>query len=91
MPTGIQPPCTAWISLPRPGSPAQPYRYVFGARARGADRERRQLGYPAKPVRYRSFDLLRKRLAVSPCTDAKNRALVPITQRQCHNLGGNLL
>ena len=41
-------------------------------------------------MRYSSFDLLSKRFAVSIFNDAKNRALVPITQRQCHDLGRNL-
>jgi len=41
-------------------------------------------------MRYGSFDLLRKRLAVSLFNDAENGALIRIPQRQCHDLCRNL-
>ncbi len=41
-------------------------------------------------MRYGSFDLLRKRLAVSLFNDAENGSLIPIAQRQCHDLGRHL-
>ena len=48
------------------------------------------LSSPAQPIRHGSVDLPRKRLAVPLFSDAKNRALIRIAERQRHKLARNL-